>query len=120
MKNQLTYIVKKEIGASTMPERRRYERYTITHAKDEYAKAEVTVEGESVSLLNFSLGGLYFFSEKHYSTGKMVNLSLDLEDEGKIDLIGKVVRTKPAADSGGWCIAIDFSQTYKMKPIRKV
>ncbi|MEN6320321.1 MAG: PilZ domain-containing protein [Syntrophaceae bacterium] len=102
-----------------MLERRRYERYLIFHAEDKKAKIEITVEGEAVHLVDFSLGGLSFFSEKQFSTDKLVNLSIDLENKGKIDLMGIVVRTEPVPDSGRWCIAIDFSQTYKMTPIRK-
>jgi hypothetical protein len=97
-------------------ERRRYERYAIIHAENEKAKIKVTVEAESVHLVDSSLGGFYFFSEKHFSKGKIVNLSIVLENEEKIDFIGIVVRTKAEPDSKRWGIAIDFSQTYQMKP----
>jgi len=100
--------------------KRTYERYAIIHAKDEKAKFEVIIEGRSVHLVDFSLGGLYVLSEKHFSTGEKVNLSIDLENKGKINLSGIVVRAKPEPGSERWGIAIDLSQTYNLKPIRKI
>jgi len=49
-----------------MLERRRYERYAIIHAEDKNTKIEMTVEGESVHLVDFSLGGLYFFRKNNF------------------------------------------------------
>lgn len=103
-----------------MSEKRRYERYAITHAEDEKAKIEVTVEGESVHLVDFSLGGLCFLSNNHFSKSEMVNLSIDLENKGNIDLRGKVVRTTLEPNSERWSIAIDLSHAYNLKTIHKV
>jgi Tfp pilus assembly protein PilZ len=103
-----------------MREARNYERYAISYAEDQKAKIEVIIEGESVHMVDFSLGGLYFLSEKSFSKGEIVNLSINLENRGKIDLIGKVVRTKQETDSERWGIAIDLSQTYNLKTIHKV
>lgn len=103
-----------------MSDNRNYDRYAIRYAEDQEAQIEVIVESQSVHLVDFSLGGLYFLSEKPFSKGEIVNLSIDLENRGKIDLLGKVVRSKPEKDSERWGIAIDLSHTYNLKSIRKV
>jgi hypothetical protein len=97
---------------------RNYQRYAVSYDGDTTAQVEVIVEGELVRLQDFSLGGLFFLSKKPFSLGATLSLSVDLEKRGKIDLIGKVVRAKEEGDM--WGIAIDLSQTYKLKTLRKV
>jgi Tfp pilus assembly protein PilZ len=91
----------------------------INYGEGQEFQVKVTVEGESVHLVDFSLGGLYFLSEKNFSKGDIVGLSIDLENRGKIDLLGKIVRVQQERDSNKWGIAVDLSQTYNMKPVRK-
>jgi hypothetical protein len=101
-------------------EKRRYERYLIAYAKNEKSKIEVTVEGEPVRVVDFSLGGLCFISDKHFSKSETVNLSIDIENKGKIDLKGIVVRTTLEPSSEKWSIAIDLSHAYNLQAIHKV
>jgi hypothetical protein len=101
-------------------EKRRYERYAITYAENEKSKIEVTVEGEPVRLVDFSLGGVCFISDKHFSKSETVNLSIALENKGKIDLKGIVVRTTLEPSSEKWSIAIDLSNAYNLRAIHKV
>jgi len=97
---------------------RNYQRYAVKYDEDTSAQVEAIVEGESVRLVDFSLGGLFFLSKKPFPSGATLSLSVDLEKRGKIDLIGKVVRAKEEGDM--WGIAIDLSQTYKLNTLRKV
>ena len=60
---------------------RRYERYAINDTENEKAKIVVIIEGTPVHVVNFSLGGLYVFSEKYFPEGAMVNLSIELEQK---------------------------------------
>jgi Tfp pilus assembly protein PilZ len=102
-------------------ERRKFERYAVNAVGNEELKIEVMVEGRPVHLVDFSVGGLYVISEKLCANGDMVKISVDLENKGKISLMGKVVRTSPAPDeSGGWGIAIDLTHTYHMAGLQKV
>jgi hypothetical protein len=100
-----------------MPNNRIYDRYEISYGEDQNAPVEIIVEGEFVHLVNFSLGGLYFLSEQPFSMGDIVNLSIDLENRGTIDLMGKIIRVNPESDR--WGNAIDLSHTYNLKPLRK-
>lgn len=102
-----------------MNEKRTYERYVITNAEDKKVQFQVLVDGKSVHLVDFSLGGLYVLSEKRFSIGDRVNLSIDLGNQSKIDLTGVVVRARPEPDREMWGIAIDLSQTYHLKHILK-
>ena len=101
-----------------MNEIRNYQRYAVKYDEDTSAQVEVIVEGELVQLVDFSLGGLFFLSKKPFSLGAILSLSVNLENRGKIDLIGKVVRAKE--EGGMWGVAIDLSQTYKLNTLRKV
>jgi Tfp pilus assembly protein PilZ len=65
--------------------------------------------------VNFSLGGLYVFSEKFFPEGEMVNLSIELEQKGEMKLTGKVVRTTSIINGESWGIAFDLTRTYSMK-----
>jgi hypothetical protein len=47
----------------------------------------------------------------------MLFISVDFEDHGKIDLIGKVVRVK--RQKGMWRVAIDLTETYKRDTLKK-
>ena len=102
-------------GASKVNERR-YERYAINYTEDEKAKIVVIIEGTPVHVVNFSLGGLYVFSEKFFPEGKMVNLSIGLEHKGETKLTGKVVRTNSVINGQSWGIAFDLTRTYSTKP----
>ena len=94
---------------------RRYERYAINHTENEKAKIVVIIEGTPVHVVNFSLGGLYVFSEKFFPEGEMVNLSIELEHKGEMKLIGRVVRTSSVMNGESWGIAFDLTRTYSVK-----
>jgi hypothetical protein len=97
---------------------REYQRYVINYAGDEAPEIEVIVEGELVRLVDFSIGGVFFLTKKSFTVGEIVSLSIDLENRGKIDLVGKVVRVKPEGET--WGVAIDLSHVYKLKTLRKI
>jgi hypothetical protein len=96
-----------------MNEHRRYQRY----ARYTPAQGEVIVEGELVRLVDFSLAGLCILSKKPFSPG-LISISVKFKNQGKIDLIGSVVRVKEEGDM--WRIAIDLTQTYDLDTLRKV
>jgi hypothetical protein len=102
-------------------ERRRYERYMamIQSKVDEKSPIEIDVDGIPVSLVDFALGGMYVLSHILFPIGETVNLSINLEKKGRIALLGTVVRTDPDTDNECWGIAIDFSNIYSVKPVRK-
>ena len=93
-------------------EKRRFERDANIHAEDGKAMIEVIVDSKSVQLINFSIGGLYVLSDKHFSNDKVVKLSIEQKDKGKIDLMGKVVRTNSRPEIESWGIAIDLLHAY--------
>lgn len=99
-----------------MNNRRKYQRYAVNNDGDTPAQGNVKVEGESVRLVDFSLAGLYIFSKKPFSTG-LISISVEFGNQGKMDLIGNVVRVKK--EGSMWCIAIDLTQTYKLNSVRK-
>ncbi len=72
----------------------------------------VIIEGTPVHVVNFSLGGLYVFSEKFFPEGEMVNLSIELEQKGEMKLMGRVVRTSSVMNGESWGIAFDLTRTY--------
>jgi len=94
---------------------RRYERYAINYDENEKAKIVVIIEGTPVHVVNFSLGGLYVFSEKFFPEGEMVNLSIELEQKGEMKLMGRVVRTSSVMNGDSWGIAFDLTRTYSVK-----
>jgi len=91
---------------------RQYQRYEVDQYLDKLDHIEVTVEGEPVHLVNFSLGGLYFLSMRRYSSDTTVGVSIDLGHRGKIDLTGTVVQVRNEEDK--WGVAIDFAKTFKL------
>ena len=97
-----------------MNERRKYQRYAVGTA----VPGEIKVDGGLVGLVDFSLSGLCILSKKHLSSGLLIGVSAEFENQGKIDLISKVVRVKKEGDM--WRIAIDLTQTYKLDTLRKV
>ncbi|MGZ3614281.1 MAG: PilZ domain-containing protein [Syntrophales bacterium] len=100
-----------------MNNRRKYQRYAVNNDGDTLAQGKVKVEGELVRLVDFSLAGLYILSKKPFSTG-LISISVEFGNQGKLDLIGSVVRVKE--EGYMWCIAIDLTQTYKLNTLRKV
>jgi len=99
-------------------EKRFYQRYTIIDKEDETLKVKIKIDGIVVNLVDFSLGGLCFLSEKIYSVGDIVTILVYLEDRGQIDLTGKVVRVTQVAKF--WSIAVDLSNIYKLNSLRKL
>lgn len=96
---------------------RKYERYVVSYAGDSHAQIEAIVEGESVHLVDFSLGGFFFLSGRSFSLGETVNISINLENRGNITLMGKVVRVSSEGEK--WGTAIDLTHPYSIKTHRK-
>jgi hypothetical protein len=104
-------------GDDRMKDSRRYQRYTVDRNADKLADGEVTIEGELVQLVDFSLSGLCVLSKIPF-TSEPISVSVEFEKRGRIDLIGKVVRAVKEEDM--WRISIDLTETYKYDTLRKV
>jgi len=102
-----------------MKDRRRHQRYVVNKRGPALFQDEVKVEvkGELVHLLNFSLGGLCILSKKPFSPG-VVGISCEFGNCGKIDLRGTVVRVEKEGEM--WRVAIDLTEIYKLRSLRKV
>jgi len=99
-------------------EKRFYQRYTLSDEEREASQVEIKFDGTPVHLVDFSLGGLCVLSEKSYATGDIVTILVNLENRGRIDLIGKVVRVARMEKS--WSVAIDLSKNYKLNSLHKL
>ena len=99
-----------------MEERRRYQRYTVDKGVNTPEHFRVTVAGQPVRLVNFSLGGLYVLSKEPFSPGE-VDVSVSFQHRGKIDLVGKVV--KVTKEGKLWGAGIDLSGTYIPTALKK-
>lgn len=86
---------------------RKYQRYYVDNEGATLDQIKVKVEGEPVRLVNYSLGGLYFLSTHRYSSGDVIQVSIDIKNQGKIDLLGTVVQVR--IEEGAWGIGLDFS-----------
>jgi hypothetical protein len=100
-----------------MRENRKYERYVVSYTGDDATQISAVIEGEPVDLVDFSLGGFFFLSRKPFSMGETVNIEISLENRGRINLMGKVVRLSPEGEK--WGTAVDLTHPYSLKPIRK-
>lgn len=89
-----------------MIERRKYERYDVKSSVDDQAEVACIVAGVPVLLINYSLGGVFVHSKKHFHVGKLVDISINVAHRGEIDLMGKVTREHSAERK--WGVAIDF------------
>lgn len=96
---------------------RRYQRYALSQEADSLDQIEVMVEGQTVRLVDFSVGGLYILS-KAPLTQKEIKISVNFKERGKIDLLGHVVRVTKDRDM--WGIAIDLTKTYDLSTLREV
>jgi hypothetical protein len=101
-----------------MKEARRYQRYAVDNDGNTTAEAEIIVGGELVRLVDFSLSGLCVLSKIPFSSDDAVSISVEFENHGEIDLIGKIARVKPEGDM--WRISIDLTEIYKLDTLRKV
>jgi hypothetical protein len=101
-------------GVSNVNERR-YERYAIDTTEGKKSRVVVIIEGTPVHVVNYSLGGLYVFSDKFFPEGEMVNLSIELEHKGEMKLTGRVVRASSVMNGERWGIAFDLTRTYSTK-----
>jgi hypothetical protein len=95
---------------------RRYQRYTVDCNVDSSTQFEVKLEGESVRLVNFSVGDLYVLSKVPFSPGP-IKISVEFKNGGTIAMPGNVVRGTKEGDM--WGIAIDLSKTYEPISIYK-
>jgi hypothetical protein len=100
-----------------MNDARRYQRYTVDYNVDSHAQFEVKLEGESVHLVNFSVGDLYVLSKVPFSQGP-IKISVAFKNGGEIAMPGNVVRGTKEGDM--WGIAIDLSNIYELNSARKV
>jgi c-di-GMP-binding flagellar brake protein YcgR len=99
-----------------MDDRRKYQRYVVSDNRNIIAKAKIKVEGESVHLVDFSVGGLCVLSQRPFSSG-IKRISVEFIDRGKIELYGRIVREKE--ENNMWRVGIDFTETYKLGALRK-
>lgn len=93
-----------------MNDARRYQRYTVDNNLNTPDHFLMTVEGESVCLVNFSIGDLYVISKVPFSPGP-VKLTVEFRNGGNISMRGNVVRVTKEGDM--WGMAIDLSKTYE-------
>ena len=100
-----------------MDDRRRYQRYAVNDDRSIIAQAKIEVDGESVQLVDFSVGGLCVLSKKPFSSG-VKRISVHFKDRGKIELYGRVARVNE--EKNIWRIGIDLTEIYKLKTLRKV
>ena len=96
---------------------RKYERHAIDQDGNTIDQFEVLLFGESVRLVDFSLGGLYVLSKLPFSPGE-IDISVSFKNRGKIDLIGKIVRVEKEGDM--WGIGIDLSNPSDLNALREV
>lgn len=101
-----------------MNDKRRYQRYAVDNDGNANAEAEIIVGGELVRLVDFSLSGLCVLSKIPFSLDDAVSISVEFENHGAIDLIGKIARVKQ--EGNVWRISIDLTETYKLDTLRKV
>lgn len=88
---------------------RKYQRYYIDYDGATIDQIKVIVQGEPVRLVNYSLGGLYFLSVQRYYSGNLLNISIDIKNRAKMELVGTVVQVR--IEEGAWGIALEFSQS---------
>ncbi len=100
-----------------MDDRRRYQRYAVSDDMNIIAQAKIEVDGESVQLVDFSVGGLCVLSNKSFSSG-VKRISVHFKDRGKIELYGRIVRAEE--EKNMWRIGIDLTEVYKLSTLRKV
>lgn len=103
-----------------MKEKRFYQRYAVDGEDLASLQYSICIDGEEVRLVDFSLGGLCFIAEdpEVYVPGDIVTISVNLENRGKIDLIGQVIRVTKSEDSCS--VAIDLSHSYRMNSLHKI
>jgi hypothetical protein len=100
-----------------MDDKRRYQRYVVNDDRNIISQAEIKVDGESVRLVDFSVGGLCVLSKKPFPSG-LKRILVEFKDRGKIEVYGRIVRVKE--EKNMWRIGIDFAETYKLSTLRKV
>jgi poly(3-hydroxyalkanoate) synthetase len=88
---------------------RKFQRYFIDYDGATIDQIQVTVQGEPVHLVNYSLGGLYFLSVQRYYAGDLLNISIDIKSRAKMELVGTVVQVR--IEEGAWGIALEFSKS---------
>jgi hypothetical protein len=99
-------------------DKRRYQRYAVDNKGNITSGAEIIVGGGLVRLVDFSLSGLCVLSKLPFSLDKAVSISVEFENRGEIDLIGKITRVEQEGDM--WLIAIDLTEAYKLDTLKKV
>jgi hypothetical protein len=99
-----------------MDDKRRYQRYAVND-RNAFDFCKITVEDELVKLVDFSVVGLCVLSKKPFSPG-IKSVLVELRDSGKVELIGAIVRVEKKGFK--WHIAIDLTETYKLKTLQKV
>lgn len=100
-----------------MDDRRRYQRYAVSDDRNTIAQAKIKVDGESVQLVDFSVGGLCVLSKKPFSSG-IKRISVEFKDRGKIEVYGRIARA--TEEKNMWRIGIDMTEIYKLYTLRKV
>jgi hypothetical protein len=100
-----------------MNDKRRYQRYAVNYDRNIIAQSKIEIDGESVQLVDFSVGSLCVLSRKPVSSG-IKRISVEFKDRGKIEVYGKIVRVKE--EENMWRIGIDLTEIYKLNTLRKV
>lgn len=100
-----------------MNDKRRYERYAFKDDRDTITEAKIEVDGESVQLVDFSVGSLCVLSKKPFSSGVKL-ISVEFKDRGKIEVYGKIAREEE--EKNMWRIGIDLTEIYKLNTLRKI
>lgn len=85
---------------------RRYERYDVDYVGNKNLQPKAVIEGQVVTIINFSVGGVYVASKKPFVVDEIVSAVIDLKERGKISLMGKIARVH--AEGEKWGAAIDF------------
>jgi len=93
-----------------MQENRFYQRYAIIDGKKGTPKVEVKFDGIPVRVVDFSVGDLSVISEKPFIVGDIVNISVELENRGRIDLLGRVARVNQFEKA--WAVEVDLTRIF--------
>lgn len=87
---------------------RKDKRFNVDDGGRAGARIHVMLEGETVDLVNYSVGGMYFLSKQRYYAGDVIQVSMHIKNRNTLDLSGTVVQVR--IEEGSWGIAIKFSE----------
>ncbi|MEN6374400.1 MAG: PilZ domain-containing protein [Smithella sp.] len=88
-----------------MTNKRIFERYGLNQITDTPDYVKVSIEGQSVRLVDLAVGGMYVLSMLPISLGQK-KISINIRNRDNIDMSGNVVRVMKEGEI--WGIGIDF------------